>query len=347
MDEEKMFYNAVALALSGNPAEVRSRAKKTGGSGGGWKALYETLASDGRSPPDPEAAWRELAEAGIGLVFREEPGFPHALRHIHDPPFALYVRGALPRGKRLAIVGTRRATAAGKTTAMKFGRELARGGFAIVSGLALGIDAAAHEGCLAAANGKAIAVLAGGLDRFYPEENAWLGRKVLAGGGAIVSEYPLREPCYPDRFLERNRIISGLSEGTLVIECPDRSGSLATARFAFEQNRDLFVVPGPITHANFSGSHALIRQGAELVTKPEDIFEAYAMAGAEPAAHILDGANEAERLVLLALADAAAPASVDKIIAMTKLEPQAANRTLSFLVLKELVKETEAGYIIE
>ena len=177
----------------------------------------------------------------------------------------------------IAIVGTRRATPDGKSTARRFAAELARAGIVIVSGLAFGVDAAAHEGCLDA-EGKTVAVLACGLANIYPRNNEPLAKKILAQGGAIISEYPPDMPAYPSRFLERNRIVSGLSKGTLVIEAPERSGSLATARFALEQNRDVFVVPGPIAHPNFKGSHALIRQGAELVTTPEDILESYGIA---------------------------------------------------------------------
>jgi DNA processing protein len=290
---------------------------------------------------------------------------------MHHPPLAIYVRseirretgavsnagGELPdtivNGNALAIVGTRRATPDGKATAKSFGRELSTAGFAIVSGLALGIDAAAHEGWLEAHEvgvaqaGGAVAVLAGGLDKFYPSENERLGRRILERGGSIISEYPLGEPPYAPRFLERNRIVCGLARGVLIVECPRRSGSLATAMYAREQNRDLFVVPGPITHPNFFGSHQLIRQGAELVTSPEEILKAYDLSKGVRVAREELAATPEEKQVLLALQAAGAPLDVDKIIELAKLEPRIANQTLTFLLLKHLVKETESGYIIE
>ena len=174
----------------------------------------------------------------------------------------------------IAIVGTRRATPEGKIIAKRFARELTSYGIPIASGLAFGIDAAAHEECVAT-GGATIAVLAGGLDAIYPGSNAALAQKILARHGCIISEYPLGSPPLPYRFLERNRIISGISRGTLVVEAPENSGSLATARYALEANREVFVVPGSTLHPNFKGSHRLIRQGAELVTTPEEIFEAY------------------------------------------------------------------------
>ena len=372
-----MFYNAVALALEGDPAYVRRVRKKCsatyGNLFGGWRMVYEMLpglfAEEAMAAtnairdiengnvirrkviPDPELEWEKLEKAGVRLVFRDEDGYPPPLREIHNPPIAIYVRGELPQPTSgmpgsISIVGTRRATPEGKATTKKFARELAQAGFVIVSGLALGIDAAAHEGCLEG-YGKAIAILAGGLNDIYPHQNERLGKTILERGGAFISEYPLGAPPLDYRFLERNRIVCGVSKGVLVVEAPQRSGSNATANFALQQNRDLFVVPGPITHPNFFGSHQLIRQGAELVTKPEEILEAYNLLAEnkirkkEPA-----GSNE-EKLILIALQTISAPADVDKIIEMTKLEPRIVNQAISFLLLKELVKEMEAGYIIE
>ena len=140
--------------------------------------------------------------------------------------------------------------------------------------------------------------------------------------------------------------MSGISKGVLVVESPKQSGSLATARFALEQNRDVFVVPGAITHSNFFGSHALIRQGAKLVTDPENILEAYGIEQEAIAAKEIESASPEERLILQALHGASLPADVDKIIALTKLEPRIVNGALTFLLLKNLVKESEGGYIM-
>lgn len=361
-----MFYNAVAVALTGNPSSVRMLKKQVkkihGERFGGWRMAYEMLMSgalgetvDRHALLSPEDEWEKLERAGLRLIFSEENEFPPLLRELYHSPLAMYVHnetdGTLPetvvQGKTIAIVGTRRATPEGKTTTRRFAHEIASAGFTIVSGLALGIDAAAHEGSLEAPDGITIAVLAGGLDHFYPTENERLGKRILARGGAIISEYPLGEPPYPNRFLERNRIVCGLAKGVLVVECPKRSGSLATASYALQQNRDLFVVPGSVVHPNFFGSHQLIRQGAELVTTPEEILEAYGLTENDRAAREELTATPEEKQVLLALRATNAPLEVDKIVEMTKLEPRIANQALSFLLLKRLIKETEAGYIIE
>ena len=241
--------------------------------------------------------------------------------------------------------------------ARRFGGALSSAGFAIASGLAFGIDGAGHEGCLAARGGPAIAVLAGGLATVHPRNHEGLARKILAAGGALVSEYPLHEPPFARRFIERNRLVSGLSRGILVIEAPERSGALSTARFAFEQDRDVFVLPGNASQENYRGSNRLIRQGAELVTSPEDIFETYGMVIKNPrrtsdgyagrtAAH--GALTPEESLVLEAIAcmeSGGAPApDVDKISAMAKLEPRIVNQTLAFLIIKNIVKENADGF---
>lgn len=381
--QEKIFYNAVAVTLEGSPYGMRllvERLKKLNdGVFPGWVAAYEYLASGaadgglgpqgrragkkGGPPPKPysenmadvELEQENLEQRGIRIIFLDEPEYPALLRHIHDAPLALYVRGELPAtiaALSLTIVGTRRATPDGKLIAHRFARDLAAAGFTIVSGLAFGIDAAAHEGCLEAGEassgaGKTVVVLARGVDKVYPREHEDLGWRILDSGGAIISEYPPGEPPYPDRFIERNRIISGLSRGSLIIECPARSGSYATANFALEQDRDVFVVPGPITHPNFFESHNLIRQGATLVTEPEHILEAYGFGKKEKFERALRDATAEEKQVLIALHGARHPLDVDKIIELTKLEPRVVSQTISFLLLKRLVKETESGYIIE
>jgi len=341
--EESIYYNAVAVAVAGDYGSIAKLKIKFGG----WKRAYERLKIAGVAKLDAEEEWKKLERAGVRLILFDEEGFPRLLKEISGPPFGIYLKGTATRDDAppFAVVGTRRATPEGKSIARRFARELAHAGFPIASGLAFGIDAAAHEGCLDG-GGITIAVLAGGLDSIYPRSNEKLAGKILESGGAIISEYPLGSPPYPARFIERNRIISGLSLGTLIIEAPDGSGSLATARFAVEQNRDVFAVPGPIAHPNFFGSHALIRQGAELVTKPEDILEAYGVTPQDKRSAEENAASPEEKLILEALRKISTPAEVDKIIMMTRLEPHIVNRALGFLLVKNLVKEKGAGYTI-
>jgi DNA processing protein len=338
--EEKLFYHAVAIALESDYRKMATLRKAHKN----WESAYADLGSN-VAVPDPQAAWKEMEADGIRLTLQEDAAYPKSLREISHPPLAIYSKGVMEKEGFVpfAIVGTRRATSEGKATARRFVRTLAEAGFAIVSGLAFGIDCAAHEGCLDA-SGSAIAVLANGLDSVYPSTNAPLAERILKNGGVLISEYPPGSPPLPYRFLERNRIVSGLSKGVLVIESPEKSGSLATARFALEQNRDVFVMPGSITHPNFFGSHALIRQGAELVTKPEEILESYGITKTTTITDDHDDVSPEEKLILQALRASSAPLDVDKIIAATKLEPRIANQTITFLILKDTIKESGNGY---
>jgi DNA processing protein len=344
--ENALYYNAVAVALGGDYAKIR----KLKAGFHEWKNVYENMGSYGGlrdAIPDPEKEWKKLQRAHVRFLFSGDETYPPLLSEIPNPPFGLYIKGSLPSKEDLsiAIVGTRRATSEGKEIAKRFARELAQSGFLIISGLAFGIDAAGHEGCLDG-GGTTIAVLAGGLHEIYPRENTKLAEKILASGGAIISEYPMGCPPYAARFLERNRIISGLARGTVIIEAPEGSGSLATGRHTMEQNHDLFVVPGSTLHPNFRGSHKLIRQGAELVTDPEEILDSYGIAREKIFAKLDEAASPEEKQVLQALQAVSAPADVDKIIVMTKLEPRIVNQTLSFLLLRGRIKEREGGYTI-
>lgn len=216
-------------------------------------------------------AW--ALEPGHCVVTLADAAYPPGLLQIADPPLLLYLRGnpALLAGNALAVVGSRNATTQGVTHAARFSEELSRAGITIVSGLALGIDAAAHAGGLSGA-GSTVAVIGTGIDLDYPRRNRALAQRI-AEAGCIVSEYPLGTPPLAANFPRRNRIISGLSRAVLVVEAAAQSGSLITARMAAEQGRDVFAIPGSI-HAPLSkGCHQLIRQGAKLVETTQDILD--------------------------------------------------------------------------
>ncbi len=338
------YFHAAALALEGDTAKLRGLKMRYPT----WKAAWESLAAKG-SAPAPEAAWETLLRTHISLVLQEDALFPALLRETPLPPLGLYVRGTLPPDTQpaLAIVGTRKATRNGRELAHALARELSSS-FSIVSGLALGVDAAAHAGCLEG-NGHTVAVLAGGVDAPQPQTNAGLAARILEQDGALVSEYPPGSAPVPYRFLERNRIVSGLSRGVVIVEAPEGSGSLVTARLALEQNREVFVLPGPVTHPNFRGSHALIRAGARLVCNAADILEdlGYAEDANSPQpSRVLPPLSADEEVVTAALRDAVAPLSVDSIIGVTSLQPSVVNRALSFLLVKNVVQETEGGYAL-
>lgn len=239
-------------------------------------ALCAPLAADTARQSDTTQAW--LEQPGNQILTLLDPAYPPLLAEIADPPLLLYIRGrsALLHGAALAIVGSRNASVQGQANARAFARALSEAGLTIVSGLALGIDTAAHEGALYGCAATA-AVIGTGADRIYPARNADLARRI-ASEGCMVSEYPLGTPPRPEHFPQRNRIISGLAAGVLVVEAAAGSGSLITARLASEQGRDVFALPGSI-HATLSkGCHQLIRDGAQLVESSDDVLLALSRA---------------------------------------------------------------------
>jgi len=211
---------------------------------------------------------------GVKLVTWVDEGYSSLLKQIADPSLVLYVAGdvAALDAPAVAVIGTRRPTVYGRETARRFGFQLAGAGYVVVSGLATGIDTEAHTGAVQA-KGRTVAVLGGALDCLFPKENAGLAREIVANGGAVVSEYPFGRQ--PDRqtFPMRNRIVSGLSKGVLVIEAPYNSGTLITVNQALDQNRVVMAVPGRIDSPASQGCHKLLREGARLVTLPEDVIE--------------------------------------------------------------------------
>ena len=209
---------------------------------------------------------------GIGMVTFSDGNYPDLLRHIHDPPPVLYVYGKLRSDSlNIAIVGSRHATSYGLTVTEQLSSALSQRGFTIVSGMARGIDSAAHAGTLAA-GGRTIAVLGCGLGTIYPAENKTLFHRI-AERGAVVSEFSYVTPPDAHHFPIRNRIISGLSLGTVIVEATHQSGSLITARLAAEQGREVFAVPGSVNSFKSMGTHRLIKQGAKLVEHADDIIE--------------------------------------------------------------------------
>jgi DNA processing protein len=243
---------AAAAALAQTPAELAPR----------LQAAHRWLQG-----ADDDAAPRHVLTLA-------DPAYPGALLHTADPPLLLYLHGdpAVLGRPALALVGSRHATAQGLDNARAFATALGREGWVVVSGLALGIDAAAHEGALAAP-AATVAVVGTGLDITYPARNAALAQRIVAGGGALLSEYAPGTPALAPHFPQRNRIIAGLSRGTLVVEAALRSGSLITARLASEAGREVFAIPGSIHAPQSRGCHALIRQGAKLVESAQDILE--------------------------------------------------------------------------
>ena len=230
--------------------------------------------ADGRARAEAEKEAKRVSDAGACFVTPKDAGYPRRLLEIYDPPAVLWVRGnvELLEWPGIAVVGTRQPTAYGTGMAELLSRDLANRGLSILSGMARGVDTAAHKGALAA-GGKTAAVWGTGLDVVYPKENKRLAEEIVASGGAIVTEYAMGTFPAPQNFPIRNRTLSGMSVGVLVIEAAEYSGTRITARCAMEQNRDVYAVPGNVTNKNSWGPNTLIKQGAKLTATWEDVWE--------------------------------------------------------------------------
>jgi len=295
---------------------------------------------------EADLRWLE-AEANHCLSL-QDPAYPQPLREIADPPPLLFVRGetdALVR-QQLAVVGSRNPSPGGERHARSFARALAHAGLAVTSGLALGIDAAAHWGTLDG-GGTTLAVAGTGLDQTYPRSHNALAEAILEQGGALVSEFPIGTPPQAANFPRRNRIISGLSLGVLVVEAALRSGSLITARMALEQGREVFALPGSINDPLARGCNSLIKQGAKLVETVDDILDEFSIAlppqNPAPPRPGLDEEPDPECQVLLKYI-AYAPTSVDTLVAATGISPEAIASALLSLELQGHIVSAEGGY---
>ncbi len=300
----------------------------------------------------------QVRALGADILLLDDGTYPSLLREIFDPPITLYVKGAWEEcldAPGVSVVGSRRCSTYGQNTAMMLARDLAARGVTIISGLARGIDAAAHRGALEA-HGRTVAVMGTGVDQIYPRDHRKLAEEILERGGAIVSEFPLGTPPAPQNFPYRNRVISGLSLGVLIIEAAENSGSLITARMAMEQNREVFAVPGNITSKNSFGTNYLIKgAGAKLVQQWQDVA---AELPAEIAAQLLPPQpkkGEAENLVnqlslvpedlsatehavwkLLSTDD---PAHIDALVVASNLSVSELAGALLGLEMRELVRQ--------
>ncbi len=292
---------------------------------------------------------RELLRAeknGISVLVEGDNAFPQVFANLYDPPFVLWRAGEyLPEDeKAIAVIGCRKPSIYGKQAALKLGEDIARAGYTVISGLARGIDSTAHQGALEFPKGRTVAFLGSGLLNLYPPENRKLALEIAARG-AIFSEYPLMSKPLAMHFPQRNRLISGSSRGVLVVEANKDSGSFITVDHALEQGKPVFAVPGPIHQKQSEGAHALIQQGAKLVTGVEDIFHelhdthartvfksrAVTMAPSE------DNLGVEERLVLEQLAYE--PVHIDALARLSGLNPRRLNELLLSLELQGFVQQ--------
>ena len=322
------------------------------------KTLEPTLRSALKNP-DQEAVERDIAwlEGGENrhIITSADPRYPPLLAAAHSAPLLLYLQGApeVLTTPQLAIIGSRNPTVTGASTAYDFAAHLATLGMTITSGLALGIDGAAHRGALEV-GGKTVAVFATGPDRIYPARHRDLAHAIVEGGGALVSEFPPGTKPHSSLFPRRNRIISGLAVGSLVVEAALRSGSLITARLAAEQGREVFAIPGSIHNPLSRGCHHLIRQGAKLVESSNDILEElapslrYQIQAVDSSVKAPEGSEQEpldeEYQKLLACIDFA-PTSVDALVECSGLTADVVSSMLLIMELRGMVDSVPGGYM--
>ncbi len=281
----------------------------------------------------------ELEKHQIHCVIRGEAAYPPLLEHISDPPFCLFVRGTISDlSFPLGVVGTRKATPYGKTITQRFVEPLAQAGMTIVSGLALGIDGLAHESTLKA-NGRTIAVLGGGVDRstVHPSTHQKLAEKIIEHGGAVISEYPPGTMPFVYSFPKRNRIIAGMTLGTLVIEAGDKSGSLITAQCALDYNREVFAVPQNITSETSVGVNQLIKMGAKVVTNVQDILDTIEIKQKNTSVPKIISAQSPEEATLL-LWISNTPIHIDEVVKNSGLESRIVSSTLTLMEMRGDIK---------
>jgi DNA processing protein len=297
---------------------------------------------------DAAAEIARAEAAGVSIVPLGSPEYPPLLAEIHDPPVVLYVRGTLPRAMAIGVVGTRQPSHYAAECAKKLSYQLAYAGVTIVSGLARGIDTAAHQAALAA-KGQTVAVLGSGLEFLYPPENAELADRIANGGGAVVTEFPMQTKADRQTFPMRNRIISGLSAGLLVVEAGTTSGALISATQAGEQGRSIYAVPGRIDQPKAIGSNRLIQQGAKLVLSAQDILDDLGLLfrddpilqPPQPVA----GLSETETAVRAAIGED--ETSLDDIIAKCGLPTPQVSSTLLALEMRKLVKQLPGSRFVK
>ncbi len=365
MDEELIYLNALNRVSFLGPVRIAALLKHCGSYKEAWQAPESELAPipelkglverllEERRRIDPLQEWQRLQQLRIACLSLHSSQYPPLLKEISQPPPLLYCRGRWQESdsRAVAIVGSRRCTFYGREVAFRLAAELAAAGFTVVSGMALGIDTAAHEGALEA-GGRSIAVLGCSVERCYPAANRGLMERLI-NAGAVLSEFPLDTPPLPQHFPRRNRIISGLALGTVVVEASEKSGALITAYCALEQNREVFAVPGNVGSPYSRGCHRLIKEGARLVETAADIIEELGVAAAGSAAAAVAGQGEEQATAALEELERRLlelipyqPLHMDEIVRLSGVDAARAGASLMSLELKGLVRQLPGKYFI-
>jgi len=337
----RTFFSSMELAWRASVSELREA--------GIEQETAETLVAE-KEKVDIDVEMATILRENILLVIEEDNEYPHALKHIYNPPWILYYRGTLPKKDEccLGIVGTRKMTSYGKIVTPRIVSELAVGGVTTVSGLAFGIDALVHTHTIEA-NGRTIAVLASGVDRrsMYPSAHHALAERIVEQGGMLCSEYPPGTIPQTYFFPLRNRIISGLSRGILVIEAGETSGALITARYALDQNRDVFAVPGPVTSFMSVGPNELLKKGAYPVTCAKDILDAFSLSNIHEKTILKkrEPLSGIEGQIMAVLSGN--PIHIDEISRLCNLDTSSLSGTLLIMEMKKIVRNVGAQQYIQ
>jgi DNA processing protein len=354
MDQDLRYWLGFNLVQGIGPVRLRALVEAFGDIESAWHAPVSALRSVNldrralsnllkvRREADLDRELRRVKELGARMLTWESPDYPFLLGEIADPPPVVYVRGEIQPGDEwaVAIVGTRKATSYGREVARRLAGELARNGVTIVSGLARGIDGISHAAALEA-GGRTIAVLGSGVDYIYPAEHRKLARDIIEHG-AVISDYPLGTRPEASNFPPRNRIISGLSLGTIVIEAGRRSGALITADFALDQGREVFAVPGGILSPSSVGCNHLLRDGAHVVTEARDVLEVLHLdhVPEKQAARAILPENPTEAAIFEGLT--AEPQHLDELARSSGLAVEVVSSTLVMMELKGMVRQVGA-----
>ena len=350
---EKKYYNAFNLIPQIGPLRFKKLCSYFNSLEKAWQASMDEFRKAGleekvinvileeRNKINVEKEVEKLARENIEIVILSDENYPTLLKEIHQPPALLYVKGELKKDEfTIAIVGPRKVSSYGRQVAEQFSRELSQAGMTTVSGMALGVDNLVHRECLKL-NNRTIAVLGSGIDQnsIYPSTNKKTAEAIIQRG-AVISEYPFGTPPLKQHFPARNRIISGMSLATLVIEASEKSGALITANFSLEQNREVFAVPGSIYSLNSVGTNNLIKMGAKMATNAQEILDELNLSSAakfSKAKEVIPD-NEQEEVILKKLLEAEEPIHIDKLSKLTDISVTEISSVLTLMEMKGKVK---------